>query len=158
MSLKCGKNIWDCLKEEYAGDEKIKGMQVLKFIREFELQRMKDPKTVKEYSDILFGIANKVRLLGSTFTDSRLIQKILVTVPERYEATIATLENSKDLSKFSLAELLKAMRAPKKKRLMREEKTIERALAAKHEDDYEVSRPSATKGKNGNQKKSYPPC
>ena len=41
---------------------------------------------------------------------------------------------------------------------MREEKTIERALVAKHEDNCEVSRPSAAKGKNGNQKKSYPPC
>ena len=41
---------------------------------------------------------------------------------------------------------------------MREEKTIEGALAGKHEDNCEVSRPSAAKGKNGNHKKSYPPC
>ena len=41
---------------------------------------------------------------------------------------------------------------------MREKKKIEGALAAKHEDDCEVSRLRATKGKFGNQKKSYPPC
>ena len=144
------------MKEEYAGDEIIKGMQALNFIREFELKRLKDSKTVKDYLYRLFGIANTVRLLGSKFTDSRIIQKILVIVPKRYEATIATLENTKDLSKFSLIELLNAMRALEQKRLMREEKTIERALAAKHEDDYEVSRLSAAKGKNGNKKKSYP--
>ena len=41
MSLKTAKAIWDYLKEEYAGDEKIRGMQVLNLIREFELQKMK---------------------------------------------------------------------------------------------------------------------
>ena len=158
MSLKSAKSIWDYLKEEYAGNERIKGMQVLNLIREFELQRMEDSKTVKDYLYRLLGIVNKVRLLGSEFTDSRIVQKILVIVPERYEATITTLKSTKDLSKFSLAELINAMRAPEQRRLMMEEKTIEGALETKHEDDCEVSRPSASKGKNGNQKKSYPLC
>lgn len=66
MSLKTAKEVWDYLKEEYAGDERIKGMQVLNLIREFELQKMKESEIVKEYSDRLLNIANKVRLLGST--------------------------------------------------------------------------------------------
>ncbi|XP_024035527.1 uncharacterized protein LOC107175008 [Citrus sinensis] len=82
------KSMWDYLKKEYAGDEKIKGMQVLNLIREFELQKMKESETIKEYSDRLLGIANKVRLLGSEFSDSRIVEKIPVTVPERYEATL----------------------------------------------------------------------
>ncbi|XP_049381416.1 uncharacterized protein LOC125845984 [Solanum stenotomum] len=101
MSLKTAKKVWDYLKEEYYGDERIKGMQVLNLIREFELQKIKESETVKKYSDRLLNIANKVRLLGSTFSDSRIVQKILVTIPERYEATITTLENTKDLSKIS---------------------------------------------------------
>ena len=99
-------------------------MQVLNLIREFKHQRMKDSKMVKDYSHILFGIENKVRLLGSKFTDSRIVQKILATIPKRYEATITTLENSKDLLEFSLTKLLKALIAPKKRRQMRKEKTI----------------------------------
>ncbi|KAH9657521.1 hypothetical protein KPL70_023109 [Citrus sinensis] len=83
MSFKTTKSMWDYLKKEYAGDEKIKGMQVLNLIREFELQKMKESETIKEYSDRLLGIANKVRLLGSEFSDSRIVEKIPVTVPER---------------------------------------------------------------------------
>ena len=49
MSLKSAKDVWDYLKKEYAGDERIHGMQSLNLIREFELQRMKDSKTIKEY-------------------------------------------------------------------------------------------------------------
>ena len=35
----------------------------------------------------------------------------MVTVAKRYEATITTLENTKDLSQISLAELLNALQA-----------------------------------------------
>ncbi|XP_060183289.1 uncharacterized protein LOC132613281 [Lycium barbarum] len=44
---------------------------------------MKDSETIIEYSDRLLNIANNVRLLGSECPDSKLVQKILLTVPER---------------------------------------------------------------------------
>ncbi|OIT29632.1 protein trichome birefringence-like 35, partial [Nicotiana attenuata] len=59
MALKSAKEIWDYLKGEYTGDERIRGMKVLNLIREFELQKMKESETVKEYSDRLLGIVNK---------------------------------------------------------------------------------------------------
>ena len=103
MSLKIAKAIWDYFKEEYARDEMIKGMHVLNLIKEFELQKVKEFETIKDYSYRLLSIANKVRLLGSKLNDSRIVEKILVKVPERYEAIVTILENTKDLSKISLA-------------------------------------------------------
>ena len=111
MTLKIAKAIWDYLKEEYAGDERIRGMQVLNLMREFELQKIKESGTIKEYSDRLLSIANKVRLLGTQFADSKIVEKILVTEPKRYEALINTLENTKDLSKITLAAMLHALQA-----------------------------------------------
>jgi len=66
-------------------------MQVLNLIREFEMQRMKELETIKDYFDRLLDIINKVRLLGTNFSDSRIVQKILVTVPEKFEATISSI-------------------------------------------------------------------
>ena len=109
MSLKTAKAIWDYLKEEYVGDEMIKGMQVLNLIREFVLQKMKESETIKDYSDKLLSIANKVRLLGSKLNDSRIVEKIFVMMPERYETIVTTLENTKNLPKISLAELLNSL-------------------------------------------------
>ena len=109
MSLKTAKAIWDYLQEEYVGDEMIKGMQVLNLIREFVLQKMKESETIKDYSDKLLSIANKVRLLGSKLNDSRIVEKIFVMMPERYETIVTTLENTKDLPKISLAELLNSL-------------------------------------------------
>ncbi|KAH0679129.1 hypothetical protein KY284_020214 [Solanum tuberosum] len=92
---------------------------------------MKDSESIKEYTDRLLNIANHVRLLGSTFNDSRIVENILVIVPERFEATITTLENTKDLSSITLTELLSAFQAQEQRHVIRQEG----ALPAKHQDD-----------------------
>ncbi|XP_016673036.1 uncharacterized protein [Gossypium hirsutum] len=132
MSLKSAKAIWDYLKAEYAQDERIRRMQMLNLIRDFKLQKMKKSESVKEYSNRLFSIANKVRLLRSELSDSRIVENLLVTVPEKFEATITTLENTKDLSKISLAELLNALQEQEQRRAMRQEGVVEGVLPAKH--------------------------
>jgi len=123
MTLKSPKEIWEYLKEKYEGNEKNRGMKVvLNLIRKFEMQRMKESETIKEYSNKLLGIANKIKLLGKEFPDSRLVEKILVTVPERYETFITSLENTKDLSTITLTEVIHALQAQEqRRRLMRED-------------------------------------
>ncbi|XP_052203090.1 uncharacterized protein LOC127808560 [Diospyros lotus] len=161
MNLSSAKAIWDHLKEEYQGNERAKNMQVLNLIREFEMQRMKESETVKEYTDMLLSLANKVRLLGKDFLDQRIIEKILVTLPERYEATISSLENAKDLSSISLAKLVNALQAQEQRRLMREGGVVEGALQAqvrpiggKKVKDHNKKLTNAENNNSGN----YPPC
>ena len=74
---------------------------------------------MKEYSDRLLSIANNVRLPGYVINDSRIVEKLLVTVPEKFEATITTLENTNDLSKISLTELLNSLQPQEQRRSMR---------------------------------------
>ena len=101
--------IWDYLKTKYERDERIRGMQVLNLIRDFELQKMKEIESIKGYSDRLLDIANWVRLLGSSLPNSRIVEKILVMMLKRFEASIIALENTKDLSMITLSELLNAL-------------------------------------------------
>ena len=132
MTIKSTFEVWNFLKDEYEGDERIKGMQAMNLIREFEMQKMKESETIKEYANKLLSIANKVRLLGSEFSDSRIVQKILVTAPEKFEASIASLENTKDLSNITLAKLVSSMQSQEQRRLMRQDDAVEGALSAKH--------------------------
>ena len=119
MTIKSACEIWSFLKNEYKGDERIKGMQALNLVREFEMQKMKESETIKEYANKLLSIANKVRLFGSNFFDSRIVEKILVTVPERFETTITSMENTKDLFKLTFTELVNALQAQEKRRKIR---------------------------------------
>ncbi|KAF3669359.1 putative indole-3-acetic acid-amido synthetase GH3.1-like [Capsicum annuum] len=89
------------------------------------------------------------KLLGSIFNASRIIEKILVTAPERFEATITTLENTMDLSKITLAELLSAFQAQGQQHVMRHGGAIKGALPTKHHDD--------GRSMNKNKNKKYQP-
>ncbi|KAJ8771742.1 hypothetical protein K2173_026919 [Erythroxylum novogranatense] len=131
MSFGSAKAIWDFLKNEYQGDERIRGMKVLNLVIEFEMQHMKESEIIKAYVKNLSDVANKIRILGAELTNNRIVEKILVSLLERYEATIASLENTKDLSKISLAELLSALQAQEQRNMMRQEGTTEGALQAK---------------------------
>ena len=67
--------------------------------------------------------------------DSRIVEKLLVTVIEKFEVTITTLKNTKDLPKISLIELLNALQAQEQRRSLRQEGLIEGALLVKHQDN-----------------------
>jgi len=171
MTIKSTFEVWNFLKDEYEGDERIKGMQAMNLIREFEMQKMKKSETIKEYANKLLSISNKVRLLGSEFSDSRIVQKILVTAPEKFEASTASLENTKDMSKITLAELVNAMQSQEQRRLMRQDSAVEGALQAKHhhvkssrKKYVKKNQPTSNENNANNQnkgkgkKKNYPPC
>ncbi|TYK23206.1 Retrovirus-related Pol polyprotein from transposon TNT 1-94 [Cucumis melo var. makuwa] len=80
----------------------------------------------------LLDIASQIRLLGSEFKDSRIVEKILVSVPEKFEASIFALENTKHLTYITLADILNALQAHEQRRTMRQEDTVKGALLAKH--------------------------
>jgi len=153
MTLKTANEIWNFLKKEYEGNERVKGMQVLNLIREFEMQRMKESETIKDYSDRLLDIVNKVRLLGTDFAYSRIVQKILVTVPEKFEATISSIKNSKDVSSITLAELLNALQAQEQRRLMRQAGFVEGAFFAKSHNNIQQRNIN-----NNNNNTTFPSC
>ncbi|RVW99707.1 Retrovirus-related Pol polyprotein from transposon TNT 1-94 [Vitis vinifera] len=138
MKIDSAAEIWEYLKEEYKGDERIKNMQVMNLIREFEMKKMRESDAVKDYAAQLLSIADKVRLLGKEFSNEKIVQKILVTLPEKYEATISSLENSKDLSTISLTELLHSLEAVEQRRLMRQGDTAEGAFQARMQKNADV--------------------
>ena len=52
-----------------------------------------------------------------------------MTLRERFESKISSLEESKDLSKLSLGELMSALQAQEHRRAMKREKFIEGAFS-----------------------------
>ncbi|RVW84223.1 hypothetical protein CK203_045275 [Vitis vinifera] len=130
MACETPKDAWDKLKEMYLGSDRTRQMQILNLKRQFEVLRMKDNKFIKEYVDKLMEVVNKIRLLGEDLTDQRVVEKVLVSLPERFESKISSLEDSKDLTKISLAELVHAFQAQEQKRSMRQEESNEEAFLA----------------------------
>ncbi|KAG8492529.1 hypothetical protein CXB51_009791 [Gossypium anomalum] len=105
---------------------------------------MKEEETVKQYSDRIMAVVNSIRLLGEQFSEARIVEKVLSTLPERYEAKISSLEDSRDLATISLTELINALYAQEQRRASRMEEHQEGAFQAKAKA---TSSTSAYKGK-----------
>jgi hypothetical protein len=52
---------------------------------------MKDNESVKDYSGILMDVVNQMRLLGKTFEDHKVVEKIMMSVPQKFEAKISAI-------------------------------------------------------------------
>ena len=109
MSCETTKEAWNTLQEAFQGNERTRQMQVLNLRREFEMLRMKEAETIKEYFDRLLAVVNKIRLLREDLPDRKIIEKVLVSLPKRFEAKISSLEDSRDLTMISLTELMKSL-------------------------------------------------
>ena len=67
--------------------------------------KMKDIESVKSYSDRLMDIINQIRLLGEVVEDQKVVKKIMVSLPQKFEAKISAIEESCGLNTLSIAEL-----------------------------------------------------
>lgn len=130
IACETAKEAWEKLKKEYQGSDRVRQMQILNLKRDFESLRMQQNETIVNYFDKISLIVNKMRLLGEDFKDDRIVEKILVTIPERFESKISSLEESKDLSTISVKELISALQAQEQRRAFRQDNVIEGALYA----------------------------
>ena len=73
MKIDLTAKISEWLKEEYKGDERIKNIQVMNLIQEFEMKKMRESDVVKDYAVQLLSIVDKVRLLGKEFSNEKIV-------------------------------------------------------------------------------------
>jgi hypothetical protein len=54
----------------------------------------------------LMGIVNQIRLTGEDILDQRIVEKVLRSIPNKFEMVVTAILESKDLSIFSTDELM----------------------------------------------------
>ncbi|XP_055806936.1 uncharacterized protein LOC129875694 [Solanum dulcamara] len=102
MTFETPKEAWEKLKDEFDGSDRVKIVKLLTLKRELEMLRMKEGDTVKEYSAKLVKIVSKIRLFGETFPDSKVVEKMMISLPARFESKISAIEESCDLKTYRL--------------------------------------------------------
>ncbi|KAG6500592.1 hypothetical protein ZIOFF_040440 [Zingiber officinale] len=140
MDYETAKGAWDRLSKEFQGSIKTKQMQVLNLRREFELIRMMEVEAVKDFVDRLMKVVNQIRLLGESMPDARVVEKVLVSLPEKFESKISSLEDSRDLLQISIVELVNSLQAVELRKENRISHATETALVAKFKGKAQVSK------------------
>ena len=77
---------------------------------------------------------NQVRLLGEDFPNSRIVEKVLVSLLEKFEHKICSLEDSKGFSEMSLQELVNALQIVEQRQAYRQEGSSEGAFVAVYKE------------------------
>lgn len=92
------------------------------------MDKLKKDENVKEYSSKLFDTVNKIRLLDDDFPDARVVDKIQVNLPAKFEIKISTIEELSDLNHSLLLNLISKLQTHERRATMREENSIEGAF------------------------------
>ena len=67
---------------------------------------MEEDKSFDEFYAKLKDIVNSTFNLGETIPDPKIVRKVLRSLPERFHAKITAIEESKDIDKIPLIELV----------------------------------------------------
>ena len=67
---------------------------------------MKDDESFDEFYTKLKDIVNSAFNLGETILKPKIVRKVLKSLPERFHAKITAIEESKDIDKIPLTELV----------------------------------------------------
>jgi len=103
--VKIAKEAWTILKITYKGTKKVKDTKFQMLTTRFEEVKMSDD----ELFDSFYGRLNKIVIaklnLGEKIEDSKVVRKILRSLPKSFRAKVPTIEESKDLDKIKIQEL-----------------------------------------------------
>jgi len=100
------KEMWDKLKTTYEGTSLVKESKIGVLIREYELFQMKEGEDIKSFNARLSSIVNPLKNLGKSFSDEKLVKKVLRSLSRRWEQKITSLSDCKDLSNFKFDDLI----------------------------------------------------
>ncbi|BAF25940.2 Os10g0106900 [Oryza sativa Japonica Group] len=131
IGAKKSKEAWDKLKEEFQGSQKVLAVKLQTLRRQFQNLLMKESEKVKDYFPRVIEIVNQMRLYGEDINDQKVVEKILISLPEKYEYIVAAIEESKDLSTLTIQQLMSSLESHEERKLQREGSSIENAFQSK---------------------------
>ncbi|XP_047326373.1 uncharacterized protein LOC124930050 [Impatiens glandulifera] len=66
---------------------------------------MEDREKVQDFSSRVSTIVNQIKSSGDEIKDKKVVEKVLRSLPQKFDHVAAAIEESKDLSKMTIYEL-----------------------------------------------------
>ena len=79
--------------------------------KESENLKMKEGELVKYYSSKQLELANQMKLYSEITGYYYVVEKKLISLPENFEAKVTIIEESYDLKKLTIVELMSMLQA-----------------------------------------------
>ena len=105
-STKTAKEAWTILQTTYEGIKVVKDLKLQRLTTSFEEIKMEEDESFDEFYAKLMDIMNSAFNLGETIPEPKIVRKLLRSLFERFHAKITAIEESKDVDKIPLTELV----------------------------------------------------
>ena len=105
---------------------KIAKLQALR--RSFENLQMKESESVDHFSANVMNIVNQIRVNGEGLFDQKVEEKVLRSLPSKFDTVMVTIEETKDLSLLSLDDLFGSLITHKSRMKKNTDTTLENAF------------------------------
>ncbi|XP_026399952.1 uncharacterized protein LOC113295834 [Papaver somniferum] len=103
---------------------------------------MNENECLNDFSSRIVEVGNNMMMCGEKMEEIRIWEKILICLPEKFEPTVAVLEETKDFSTLKSQELWDSLKVYEQRLLRHSEKSIVSAFQSKFNLD---SKNSVTK-------------
>ena len=105
-SIETTNEAWTILQTTYEGTKAVKDSKLQRLTISFEEIKMKEDESFDEFYAKLKDIVNSTFNLGETIPEPKIMRKVLRSLSERFHAKITSIEESKDIDKIPLTELV----------------------------------------------------
>ena len=105
-STETAKEAWTILQTTYEGIIAVKDLKLQRLTKSFEEIKIEEDKSFDKFYAKFKDIVNSAFNLGETILEPKIIRNVLKSLPERFHAKIMAIEESKDIDKIPLIELV----------------------------------------------------
>ncbi|XP_017420317.1 uncharacterized protein LOC108330340 [Vigna angularis] len=142
------REAWEILVRCHFGGEKIRKVKLQTLRRQYELAQMEDNDKVSDYFTKILSITNQMKRYGESISDFMIVEKIMRSLPQRFDYIVVAIEESKDTEKMKIEELQSSLEAHEMRLVDRNPiKNDEQALKALHVRSEEKKKFKKWKGK-----------
>ena len=107
------KEAWEILETTYEGTKKVKDTKLQMLTTRFEELKMSEDESFDSFYSKLNEVVVSKLNLGEKTEDSKIVRKILRSLPESFRAKVTAIEESKDLDDIKVQELIGSLQTYK---------------------------------------------
>ena len=101
-SIENTKEAWTILQTTYETTKAVKDSKLYRLTTSFKKIKMEEDESLDEFYAKLKDIMNSAFNFRETIPKSKIVRKVLRSLPERFHAKITAIEESKDIDKIPL--------------------------------------------------------